>query len=93
MSDADQSYWDAAQTQVPDYPVFHRVQISDEDRVAQAVAEQDALAGFDALFSDAEEVTVNNDGSFSATFNLTQDYQRQETGAQRFGVGYLNRST
>lgn len=76
LSDADQSYWDAARTQVPDYPVFHRVQISADDRVAQAAAEQDALAGFEALLGDADEVTVNNDGSFSATFDLTKDHQK-----------------
>ena len=73
LNDEDQSYWDSARSQVPDYPVFHRVHISDEDRAAQAAAQEDALAGFEALFADADDVTVNDDGSFSVMFDLTKD--------------------
>ena len=69
----DQSYWDSARAQVPDYPVFHRVHISDEDRAAQTAAEEGTLAGFEAQFAGADKVTVNDDGSFSATFDLTKD--------------------
>jgi len=72
LTDDDQSYWSATQRLVPNYPVFHRVQISDDDRAAQAAAEQDAMAGFEALFGGADEVKVNDDGSFSATFDLTK---------------------
>ena len=53
--------------------VFHRVDISDDDRAAQTAAEEDAIAGFEALFGDADELTVNEDGSFNATFDLTKD--------------------
>jgi hypothetical protein len=73
LSDDDRSYWSAAQQLVPDYPVFHRVQISDRDRAAQAAAEQEAVAGFEALFDGADEVKINDDGSFSATFDLTKE--------------------
>ena len=73
LNDGDQSFWDTARSQVPDYPVFQRVHISDDDRAAQAAAEEDAMAGFEALFADADDVTVNVDGSFSATFDLTKD--------------------
>ena len=73
LSGDDQSYWDNAQRLVPDYPVFHRVDISDDDRAAQTAAEEDAMAGFEALFGDADELTVNEDGSFNATLDLTKD--------------------
>ena len=72
LSDVDKSYWEAAKEIVPDYPVFHRVEISDDDRAAQAASENEAVAGFQALFEDADNVKFNDDGSFSATFDLTK---------------------
>ena len=72
LSDDDRSYWNGTQRLIPNYPVFHRVQISDDDRAAQAAAEQDAIAGFEELFGGADELNINDDGSFSATFDLTK---------------------
>jgi hypothetical protein len=72
LDNDDRSYWDTARSQVPDYPVFHRVHISDEDRVAQAAFEIETLNAFKAFFADADDVTINADGSFSATFDLTK---------------------
>jgi len=72
LTDDDRSYWNGAQRLIPNYPVFHRVQISDDDRAAQVAVEQDAIAGFEALFGGADELKINDDGSFSATFNLTK---------------------
>jgi hypothetical protein len=76
LSADDQSYWDTARRLVPEYPVFHRAEISDDDRAAQTDAERDAMDGFEALLGDADELTVNDDGSFSATFDLTKDQPR-----------------
>ena len=73
LTDDDQSYWDAAQQLVPDYPLFHRVRISDDDRAAQEATEQETIAGFEALFGGADEVKIDEDGSFSATFDLTKE--------------------
>jgi hypothetical protein len=73
LSDADQFFWNAAQQAVPEYPVFHRIRISEEDRAAQAAVEQETIAGFETLFSGADEVMVNDDGSFSATIDLARD--------------------
>lgn len=72
LSDDDRSFWNAAQRLVPNYPVFHRVHISDDDRRAWAATEEEAMAGFEAIFGGADEVKINDDGSFSATFDLTK---------------------
>jgi len=74
LTDDDRSYWDDAQKRIPDYPVFHRVSISADDRAAQAAAEEDAIAGFEAIFGDADGLTVNGDGGFSATFDLKKGH-------------------
>jgi len=69
----DQSYWESAQQLVPNYPLFRRIDLSDDDRAAQLQAEQETMAGFEALIGDADEVNVSEDGSWSATFDLTKD--------------------
>ena len=69
----DQAYWDAALEVVPDYPLFRRIELSDDDRAAQLYTEQETLAGFEALFGDADDVNISEDGSWSATFDLTKD--------------------
>jgi hypothetical protein len=89
LSDDDQSYWNAAKQLIPDYPVFHRIRISDRDRAAQAAAEQEAVAGFEALLTGADEIKINDDGSFSATFDLTKG--QPQSLWQRF-LGWLRRS-
>ncbi len=89
LTDDDQSYWNAAKQLIPDYPVFHRIRISDGDRLAQAAAEQEAVAGFEALFGGADEIKINDDGSFCATFDLTKE--KPQSWWQRF-LGWLRRS-
>jgi hypothetical protein len=88
LTDDEQSYWNDARELVPDYPVFHRIRISDGDRAAQAAAEEEAIAGFEALFGGADEVKMNDDGSFSATFDLTKE--KRHSWWQRF-FGWLRR--
>ncbi len=73
LDNDDQAYWDAAIAQVPDFPLFHRISLSDDDRVAQHAAERETDATFEALFRDADEVMINEDGSWSTTFDLTKD--------------------
>ena len=89
LEEDDQSFWDAARAQVPDYPAFHRVDISHDDRKAQAEAEKEALAGFDTVFDMADEVTFEGDGRFSATFDLTKGIQQSLW--QRFLAWYRGR--
>jgi len=69
----DQRFWDTARSQVPDYPVFHRTDLTPDDRAAQEAAEEDTVAALQALFGGADEVTVGEDGSISGTYDLTKD--------------------
>ena len=76
LSEDDQAYWRNAQNLVPDYPVFHRVNIDDGDRAAQIAIEEDVIAGFGLFLGDADKSTLNNDGSFSLTFDLNKDQSK-----------------
>jgi len=77
LSGDDQQFWDTARSQVSGYPLFRRLQLSPEDRLAQDRMEQDALASLEALFAGAERIAITTDKhgfqSFSATFDLTKD--------------------
>lgn len=72
----DKIFWDTAITQVPNYALFQRLNLSEEDRAAQDEVETGVEEGFGALFEDADEVnTTEKDGfqKFTATFDLTKD--------------------
>jgi hypothetical protein len=80
LSQSDTEFWETARSQVPEYPLFQRLELSEEDRLAQEQVERDAIEGFEALFGvfgDADKVEIheNEHGfqSFSATFDLTKD--------------------
>jgi hypothetical protein len=77
LSEADQRFWEAARSRVPDYPLFRRLELSADDQRAQDEVERNAIEAFEVLFADADEikVTENEQGlkSFSITFDLTKD--------------------
>jgi hypothetical protein len=58
LPSADELFWQEAQSQVPTYPLFQRTVLSEEDQQAQERAERDTLDGFEALFGDADEVSL-----------------------------------
>ncbi|MEM7392569.1 MAG: hypothetical protein AAF492_09480, partial [Verrucomicrobiota bacterium] len=75
-SGEDKVFWDVARNQVPDYPLFRRLELSEDDRAAQEHVERSAEEGFEALFADADEVSVTEENgfqSFSVTFDLTKE--------------------
>ena len=72
LSAEDQAFWDEALAQVPDCPMFQRLALSEEDREAQSDTERSALDVIEQLASSANEFRVNQDGSFSATYDLTK---------------------
>jgi hypothetical protein len=49
LSECDQDFWDSARSQVPTYPLFQRLDLSADDRQAQAEVEQNAIEGFKTL--------------------------------------------
>jgi hypothetical protein len=77
LSADDQQFWDTAQSQVSGYPLFRRLQLSPEDRLAQDQMGQDALASLEALFAGSRKITITTNKygfqSFSATCDLTKD--------------------
>jgi len=76
LSVEDQELWNDALAQVPDCPLFQRLTISEEDRKEQLDVERETLGFFECLAGTADEFSVDQDGSFSATFDLTKDDRR-----------------
>jgi hypothetical protein len=77
LSADDQEYWNVACSQVPTYALFHRLELSTDERQAQERVEREAQKCFEALIAGADDLTVTEgeDGlrSFSATFDLTKN--------------------
>jgi hypothetical protein len=73
LEDDDRAYWDAVCAEVPGCPVIHRVDLSPDDRKAQAAVEKETLAFADAVASVADDVSVSDDGGFVATIDLTKE--------------------
>jgi hypothetical protein len=75
LSEDEQGFWNGARSQVPPCPIFHRLELSEDDKNAQRQVEEE----FAAFLTDADKVTVSEDAnglqSFSATFDLTQGKQ------------------
>ncbi len=83
ISEKDQPRWELARLQVPDWPLFKRLELSDDERLAQAEAEQAAEKEWEAFLSEADEVIINEeDGidTISATFKLSDE---REAGARK----------
>jgi hypothetical protein len=72
----DKSFWEAARSEVPDWPLFHRLALSLDDRKAREEAERDVEKEFEAFFGDADRVELSDKPhgvqEFSATFDLTK---------------------
>jgi len=51
----DRQLWDAVQRQVPDWALFKRLSLSDEQRVAREQAEQQVEQEFESLGADHDE--------------------------------------
>lgn len=77
LSEADQHFWEAARSRVPDFPLFQRLRLSADDQRAQDEVERHAMESFKALLTEADEVNVTKDEhgltSFSITMDLTED--------------------
>src|SRR6185312_10504929 len=48
-----QKFWDAARAAVPDWALFHRLTLSDDDKRARSEAEAAVEAEFESAFGDA----------------------------------------
>ncbi len=76
LSDEEQSFWGEAQTQFPNWPIFQRLRLKEEDRNRHESIQNEALNFFIGLAEGADEFSVaqneNNTTFFSAQFDLTK---------------------
>ena len=80
MSDDDKDYWEEAHKEYPDWPIFQRKELTDEQRWAHNDVQEETADAFLDLMSRADEAeVVERDGvmSFSATFNLETKSRRK----------------
>jgi len=77
LSEEDDLFWNTAISQVPACPIFRRLELSTDDRKAQKDMEQNFEEELGSLLSDADEVTITDEGhglqSFSPRFDLSQN--------------------
>jgi len=55
LSAEDRQLWDAVQRQVPDWALFKRMNLSEEQRAAREKAEQQVQQEFDSFGADDDE--------------------------------------
>jgi hypothetical protein len=76
LSEDDRQLWNGISSQVPNWALFHRLDLSADDRRAREEAEQAVAKEWESLLEEADEVTIGQgDYGFdtvSATFNLTK---------------------
>jgi hypothetical protein len=74
QSEDDQAIWDHSRSQLPECPIFRRVQLSADDQLAQDTALRSSDEITEALFAEADQLSVSEKCSgvqeFSATFDL-----------------------
>jgi hypothetical protein len=80
LSAEDAAFWEAARSEAPDWALFQRLSLSDDDREFLKQVEDEAEKAFEMMCAKADkvEVTDNGDGlqEFSLIFDLTKDKDR-----------------
>lgn len=54
LSDGDKELWDSIRTQVPEWPLFRRLKLTDEQQLARQNAKRQVAQEFEALSDDAD---------------------------------------
>lgn len=76
LAEDERQLWNAAKSQLPDCPVFQRVEISPDDQLAQDAALRTGAEITESLFADADQVRVVEKcpgvQEITATFDLTK---------------------
>jgi len=76
----DEAFWEAARSQAPDWALFQRLSLSDDDREFLQQVEKEAEKAFEMMCAEADEVKVSDKGDgveeISLTFDLTRDKDR-----------------
>ena len=73
----DRKVWDTAQREFPEWPLFHRLELTPAQRIAHEGTEKELENFFQELGTLADQVTIseNQDGfrSFSTTINVNDE--------------------
>jgi hypothetical protein len=76
LTEDEQQLWNAARSQLPDCPLFQRVELSPDDQLAQDAAVRTGTEITKAVFADADQLRVVEKcpgvQEISATFDLTK---------------------
>jgi hypothetical protein len=76
LSGDDRRFFDAARSQIPEYPLFRRLTLTAADQQAQKQLEEEIVAGMTALLSRADDVEVTRmdggGGTVTLSFDLTK---------------------
>jgi hypothetical protein len=81
LPESEQRFWDDTYWQVPNWALFHRLQVSADNLRTQELGEQLADEFEAAVCSGADELSVSEEGGLrhvSAIFDLTKDQTRKE---------------
>jgi hypothetical protein len=57
----DQQFWDTARSQIPNYALFQRLELSVEDRKAQEIVFNETVEGLQSWFSSADKAEISKD--------------------------------
>ena len=80
LSAEEAAFWEAARSEAPDWALFQRLSLSDDDREYLKQVEEEAEKAFEMMCAEADKVEVRDKGDgveeFSLTFDLTKDEDR-----------------
>jgi hypothetical protein len=97
LSNEDGEFWATARAEVPAWALFHRLELSADDREARKKSEGDIEKEFEEFFGEADQVELTDKGhglqGFSATFDFDQKAQHRNvsrspgSSAKAYSVG------
>jgi hypothetical protein len=73
MKEEDEAFWNEAKTRFPSWPIFQRLELTNESKRAHLKVQAEAEQFFVDLSEEADEFKCTNEGdysSFSAAFRL-----------------------
>jgi hypothetical protein len=77
LSDDDRQFWAGVRSAAPNWAIFHRLHLSEDDQREREETERACSKEFEEFVAAADEVTVGEEEhgmqSFSATFHLDND--------------------
>ncbi|HLJ88088.1 MAG TPA: hypothetical protein VKZ53_14795 [Candidatus Angelobacter sp.] len=82
LSDDDSEFWENLRSAAPNWAIFRRLELSDENRMVRERMERDCEKAVEEVFADADELTVcevrPGIQSISATFWLNKEQSHKD---------------